>query len=253
MSKDTFIVFSLSRSGHHAVMNWIAEQYDGPLTFHNHCIKGWENNELKPYKGRKKHYTSKNKTRSGDMYSIEDFDMSDYHFVQNSKQFKEAENKYCIIIVRDLYNLLASCLKSYPRTAVKYKEGIVDDRGVKKENNVILWTKQIQECLGDTNVIDDCKKVFISYNDWFSDKEYRKQICEELDIEFTDSGLQAVPNFGGGSGFDKLRKNNKAQSMDVLNRYKKFLTNGSWIDIISSNKSIIADLNKRMFNKEYPL
>jgi hypothetical protein len=68
--------------------------------------------------------------------------------------------------------------------------------------------------------------VFLSYNDWFSDREYREKKAFELGIdEFTDAGLEEVPMNGTGSSFDFREKAGKAQSMKVLERWKAMYRN----------------------------
>ena len=250
--KDVFIVMAMSRSGHHAVMNWICNQYGQGIRFHNNCVKGWDENKLIARSGKIIDYHS-SVGNSSHMYSFEDFDMDDFSFIKNSEPFQNADRRFCIIVVRDLYNLVASCLKAYEKTCIKYTSGIVNERGVKKENNVALWCKQVKECLRETKIVDESVFVDINYNTWFENKDYRKGMCNKLDLKFTDDGLNYVPKFGNASSFDKQSKQGNAQDMNVTERYKSFVNNSKFIEIINQKKEEVIRLNNKYFNMEWVL
>ena len=88
--------------------------------------------------------------------------------------------------------------------------------------------------------------IDISYNEWFSSIEYRKLICQKLDLNFSDKGKEDVSTFGNGSSFDFTSKNGDASSMDVLSRWESFIDNPKFKKIISNKK--IPYYSKKYFN-----
>jgi hypothetical protein len=85
-----------------------------------------------------------------------------------------------------------------------------------------MWVKFAKEHIGETNYTEDKFKtrVFIEYDRWFSDKDYRLELSEQLGYEHTDFGLECVSSQGAGSSFDKTKMNGKAQQMKVLDRWQ---------------------------------
>jgi len=81
---------------------------------------------------------------------------------------------------------------------------------------VKLWKRHAQEFAGVTNHLEN--KVCISFDAWFSNQNYRKQISQKLNLEFTDAGFSKISNKGGGSSFDKTSFDGNNQMMNVLNR-----------------------------------
>lgn len=64
------------------------------------------------------------------------------------------------------------------------------------------------------------KVVMLNYNTWFQDRGYREEIAAQLDLPFSDAGLQTVSSGGGGSAFDRMSFDGKAQDMGVLDRWR---------------------------------
>ncbi|MGD1702176.1 hypothetical protein [Dapis sp. BLCC M229] len=57
---------------------------------------------------------------------------------------------------------------------------------------------QKKEYLEEINYLKH-NKIYINYNQWFADVEYRRKIPEKLQMEFFDAGIDRVTGFGGGS------------------------------------------------------
>ena len=64
------------------------------------------------------------------------------------------------------------------------------------------------------------KVVMLNYNTWFQDRGYRESIAAQLNLPFSDAGLQTVSSGGGGSAFDRMSFDGKAQDMGVLDRWR---------------------------------
>jgi hypothetical protein len=106
---------------------------------------------------------------------------------------------------------------------------------------------QLKQSLGGEN-----EDVYgINYNKWFEDKSYREQICKDIDIPFTDEGINYVPPDGRGSSFNKRKFNGKAQEMGVLERYKSMLENPKFMKIVSLDKEVI-ELTEEHFGIKFP-
>jgi len=60
-------------------------------------------------------------------------------------------------------------------------------------------------------------------------KQYRYRLSEQLELEFTDAGLEYVEN--AGSSFDLFNFNKHAQTMNVLTRYEELKHDDAFVDI----------------------
>jgi hypothetical protein len=67
-------------------------------------------------------------------------------------------------------------------------------------------------------------------------KDYRQKIAKQLDMNFTDAGIDNVSGCGGGSSFDGLKLDGKANQMDVNNRWKQFIDREEYRQLFSNKK-----------------
>lgn len=187
-----FLVFSMKRSGQHAIINWMMAQSKGSRHFNNCKIK---NKVIVTKRGKR--------IKDGGHLTICNFEDRPI-----GMPFERA--KY-VVILRDPFNLVASRLRStHPKMGTKMQ---------------MPWKQHVKKALVDKRVID------VNYNEWFKDVEYRRQLADRLGLNFTDAGLNRVPKIGGSS-FDRHRYDGKAQQMDVLNRWKAYVNdNNFWKQI----------------------
>lgn len=175
-----FLIFSMKRSGQHAIINWMMAQSKGSRHFNNCKIK---NKVIVTKRGKR--------VKGGDYLTICNFE--DRPIVMPFKYVKY------IVILRDPFNLVASRLRStHPKMGTKLR---------------VPWKQHVKKALMNKRIID------INYNEWFKDVDYRHQLADRLGLSFTDAGLNKVPKIGGSS-FDRHKYDGKAQQMDVLNRWK---------------------------------
>jgi len=236
-------VFSMKRSGHHAIINWIIEQNKGPVVFGNQCRIKEDGNEKKIIEGRKYYYhkdissTFKNH-KDLFIYNFEDVELSK---VSNLFNFRSRLIKggvsYNVLIIRDPFNLFAS------RKKLKEKKNNADCESNKKI--IELWKKHAKEALLNHPKFTLMKLIIINYNKWFVDKEYRKQISDSLNLKFDDLGFETVPKFGGGSSFDRLGFNGKANKMKVLDRWREFIYDDDYWELLSDSE--LNDLSYKLF------
>lgn len=199
MKNRNLYIFAMKRSGQHAIINWLCKQ-NQPSLHYNACRF-----KSKPVPGKNKYEYKNNNIIT---YKHNNFDHNNYNLIiynfedKSPKNISDRYKDNSIVITRNIYNLVASRLQ----------------KGLK-------WNK------GAWQDINNWKGYIIHFDSWFIDEGYRKQICKDLELNFTDDGLQDV--FANGvSGFDGLNNDGNAQEMDVLNRWKKWENNSKYKEII---------------------
>ncbi|MCX7594904.1 MAG: hypothetical protein N2235_14315 [Fischerella sp.] len=225
---NLFTFFALKRSGHHAVMVWLAYHFSLPVFVLNnikpytdpYLTTAFNNNwdkesdwlvhidveDVEPIRNVHKHCL---------MISIQDFDITSLKdgrdFIwERQRTIGESSKLFNILFLRDPFNMLASRL---------HKPGLVP-KLIDNSEILDMWEIYAEEYLGITNFIKS--KIAVNYNLWFSSIDYRKQLSEQFRLAFTDAGLNIVPKCSGGNGssFDKNAYDGKGNQMKVLERWK---------------------------------
>ncbi|MGK7950711.1 MAG: hypothetical protein AB4368_18515 [Xenococcaceae cyanobacterium] len=209
-------VVGLRRSGNHAVINWINKQESGYVSHLNNIVP-----KCNPYRLLYRHYPKERlreeswgyfRPKDCLIYSYEDYclkQITDRQFENKHDLYLgKSKIRYDVLILRDPFNLLASRIKSN-MLPVKNKYLSLSE----------LWINYAKEFLQETNYLQN-NKVCINYNRWVSDKNYRHQIADSLQLNFTDAGFDEVRGYGGGSSFDGRDFHGLASNMDVNNRWK---------------------------------
>ena len=239
-----YYCFSMKRSGHHAVIHWIMCNSKDFFVHYNCCnikndvvspeskygnntIVYDKDNNITDYHKENisiKEIEKINNHISARMYSFEDYDCNivDKEFVKRK-----------IVIIRDVYNMLASSVKQNEK---KYGGSLFEER-------MDLWLKNFNHAIKDDSI------VLINYNNWFSKKNYRDLIGNKLGFKNEDVGISYVPRFGDGSSFDKRSK--EGVTLDVLNRYS-FLKKKHILRIKKYEKfEELKKINKQFFNLDF--
>jgi hypothetical protein len=260
-NKTVFLVFAVSRSGHHAVMDWIYNQFNNPKVFLNY-VKYQDasfDNRTQYYANDKKYFRNLNANweKYGVLeerlkeYSVEDvaakeilgndknllmlnFENKSVSSLDQSiedfaKQFGENTKVVPIIIARDIFNYLAS----------KMKMG----RYFFPERNLFAWKDHVRECLGLTNYLPN--KVCINYNKWCVDMDYRKEVAEKLGVDTFIPEWNEVSSFGGGSSFDILKFKDNAKQMKTDERWKTYEHDEEYLSYLQDKE--LTDLSERYF------
>ena len=102
----------------------------------------------------------------------------------------------------------------------------------------------VAECLNE-----ESSAVDVNYNKWFASEEYRKELCQRLKIPHSDTGLEDVGAFGGGSSFEGMSSHGQASRMDVFNRWKAIEGEPGLRRLFMDE---IRELNYRYFEITYP-
>jgi hypothetical protein len=220
-----FTFFALKRSGHHAVMVWLAYHFNLPIFVLNNITPYTD-----PYL-TSGFYNSWDK-ESDWLVHIEDVEqirnvhkhclvigILDFNITrledgidiiwQRQRTVGESLKIFNILVLRDPFNMLASRW---------YKPGPVPQL-IDNSEILDIWEIYAEEYLGLTNFLN--YKLAINYNLWFSSIDYRKQLSANLGLDFTDAGLNIVPKAAGsGSSFDQSFYNGRGNQMKVLERWK---------------------------------
>ena len=139
-----------------------------------------------------------------------------------------------VVVLRDWRNYVASQIKH--REQDEYK-------------GLPVWNRVKTDIFKEyaDYFLDESPYYPILFDAWFSNKEYRIKICEDLGLHFTDIGKQSVSGFGGGSSFDLQEFDGKAEKMDVLNRYKLYKDNEEYKKFMKDEEAV--ELNNRILEK----
>ena len=253
--------YAMMRSGQHAIMYWIFSQINSPIYFHNDILchnypkvltnKGVWINADSDYTSSRFNWFACN-LEDISILNIENI----YKKYSDVLRFSSFDILRKIMIIRDPFNMFASRYRIYYRlNQINKKQGIKEREKDRHTNynskiawfdkgSVDRWKEYAREFLGSTSFLGS-QKLLIDYNRWFKDMNYRKKISSELGLKFSDKKLNFVPNHGYGSSFDVRTMNKKAQSMDVFNRWRHFVDDDQYINIIRDRELI--DLSMQIY------
>lgn len=287
-NENEIVIHSLGRSGSHAIVNWVSSMFKEPVYFFNNCgledpykasvrymrrvrnrpiekffvdlpcLKRLSETEINQYRNIHKHCL---------MYSYEHKDirkLKNGEFIQNRDLVGESKSRYNILILRDVFNWLASILMTKEEVRPKldlYPEyntlgrkdwarhaSIIPERNYHATNKECLefWKCYAEEFLGRTNYLKD-KKICVSFNQWFLNEDYRIKIADLLNLKYSDFSLDYA---GSPSSFDRRNYyRGKAQEMKALERWKILKDNIIYQEILNYVPEV-RDLSYEIFGKE---
>jgi len=212
------LICANARSGYHAIANWYCSQLPGKARFLNNCNEIMKPRNISVYKN----------PGSGRamVCSFENFDLTGFRPLNIARMFQRV-----IIVLRDPYNWLASSLAkdghlNLPEETFKpNKKYSYSPYFCQSMTRIDLWKQYARHYLGEENLIGSIPTTYILFNNWHKSEDYRKDICEQLDVEYNSAGLDFVSPRGSGSSFDKRQYRGRGSEMNVLKRYKEFLEN----------------------------
>lgn len=268
-NENEVVIHSMGRSGSHAIMNWIASMFEEPIYCFNHCsprlndpfmsrLRYWARVKRRPLKKffvivprrlrslPEKRTEYRNKHKHCLMYSYEYRDIRNLEnggFIKNRDSIiGKSKIRYNVLILRDLFNWLASCLLKekhggqplnlFPKYNISGRSDWTQHasiipgtnyRRMKAIQTHEFWKIYAKEFLGKTNYLESTgplknKKICISFNHWFANENYRKQIASLFDLEYSDFSLSF---FGSPSSFaDGQDWNKDAREIKVFDRWK---------------------------------
>lgn len=243
-----FEAYALKRSGCHAVLNWLFNQFNDQtkVLFFNNAIPNQD--------------PLNNMRSSGDLQNIQDLDFYRHspHFRHQIKEWdasivsclyedyiKIGKNPICdlgwihperilrIIILRDFYNWMASRLK----------HDLAKRKSVDLEALIWKWKMHAYHFRNTEDL------VRINYNRWVKSSEYRTGMLECMEIEPWNDDISHVPNFGGGSSFSPVSYGKKAKSdMKVLERFS-FLQDHEVMKMAREDREL-NEMNDSIFGED---
>lgn len=235
INKNEWRVVGMSRSGNHAIINWLVQQLQGKYCFLN-CAEPRTN----PFTSARPLHENTSYQVNYSNFNLEEekqgsFTQKDYliHSYEDSflsmlhnKGFEENHDSYLghsykrvdILILRDPFNLFASRIRS----GIHGRQKGLADKAVTPLTARRIWKQHAREALGEKKHLKN-NKIVILYNLWASSQQYRKEIAEALNLNFTDSGFHEVSKVAGGSSFDGLKYKSNASGMQVLDRWKHYI------------------------------
>ena len=217
-------VIGMSRSGNHAVIGWVMRQAAGRTCLLN-CVQGKSNPYLTPRpvapgdgeRGYANYSDFDLESERRGVFSRKDWLVFSHEddFLGNAcaESFERRHDEFVgpsarrrdVLILRDPFNLFASRRRAGYGT-------------VSEATAVRIWKQHAREFLRRTRWLRR-EPVFVSYNRWVTDPSYRRRLAEDLGLEFTDAGVDAVARCAGGSSFDGLAYDGRASRMKVFDRW----------------------------------
>jgi hypothetical protein len=233
----TFDYHGLERGGHNAVLRWLVELFPRPHMF----VVAAHTNEpscawYHPSRWWAHEHPDPNVVAL--TYGQEP-DLASYT--------SRIDRRRAVVVARDIRN----CLASRIRWVERYKRVPfeIDNRFI------YTWTTYAHQVLGDIDHFDG-RCVGIVYDRWFADRTYREEVIRTLGTRFgwdlpmtPDAGMSAVARAGGGSSFDKLSFDGKAQRMRVLERWKDYTSHLTYTKLLTPE---VLALNDRLVHMEEP-
>lgn len=225
INRNEWRIIGLSRSGNHAVINWLLAHLEGRFCFLN-CVEPKHN----PFECARP-------MGSGALYQInyDQFDLqAEQQGVHSPKDYllysyedcflgllRHAPSEVChdrwvgpsgqrrdLLILRDPFNLFASRIH-FGLDQIPHHRALG------------IWKQHARDALGIRRYLP-ASRLWISYNRWVTSERYRREIAGQLGLSFTDAAIDEVADTAGGSSFDGLKHHRNASKMKVLERWREF-------------------------------
>lgn len=235
---DTEIrLVGMSRSGSHAIINWVLSQWKGRYCYLN-CAEPGANPFVtaRPLEGTRSwranydlDYAAEQAGRFSRksllLYNYEDTFLgplvrSEAEALHDAYVGASAR-RFDVLVLRDPFNLFASRIRS----------------GLGEVSHAValrIWKQHASEFLKSRGCLHRHPRVLISFNRWASDPLYRRQIAEALGIRFTDAGFETVPAVARGSSFDGVRFNGAASNMLLNDRWKHYADDQDYVRLFDA-------------------
>ncbi len=263
----TIWVYHLKRGGGHAVVNWIARNLDRQVFHLNNAFS-------KPIKVRIRGERIFRRITDPDRYggpgrrlynvelppgaswrdvakmhkevlltNVENFPLKrvpgEAILGDGARRYIGASNKVqTVLVLRDAYNTFASVWHGKRRMRNRLH------RFFKTE-----WKVYAREYLGETSFLPE-DTIRVSFNQWFSDLDYRRAKAGELGLDDEHRGLDEVSTDGGGSSFSGQEFQDRARDMAVLERWRHFIDDSEYVaafdeETIELSQRIFGDITNR--------
>jgi hypothetical protein len=199
---DQVHVYHLKRSGGHGVIDWVLGLHDGHKIHYNQVAR-LEPGMIRPAQIRP--FPGDIDKPMLEVVSCEDVPLRVMHMLQSPRR--------TLFMLRDPYNLFASRLKMVRDQAAQRRADLAKALAVKPA----MWKEYAREYV-EPRVLPYA--IRLSFNRWYEDVDYRKEIAERLEMPFTDRGFGSTEGwvYSRGSSFGEK----DPRGLDLGNRWKVF-------------------------------
>lgn len=254
-------VYHLKRGGGHAVVNWIARNFDRRVFHLNNAFS-------KPFKVRWRGEKIFRRITDPDRYggpgqrvfnveldpaatwrdvasmpkevlltNVENFPLERVPGERllcggASGLIGRSRRRVTVLVLRDAFNTFASVRHGKRRMRRRLRRFYGSQ-----------WKAYAREFLGESSFLP-VDTVKISFNSWFQDPDYRSRVAAELGLDHTDRGLDEVSKDGGGSSFTGQQFHTRAQDMKVLERWRHFADDPRYLSAFDAET---IELSNRVF------
>ncbi|MEX0649293.1 MAG: hypothetical protein WEA56_00115 [Balneolaceae bacterium] len=260
--KKEFRFIGMSRSGNHAIINWVIHQLNGMYCFLN-CAEPKQNPFVTARPLNEGGLTYKTNIPSFDLQREQKGEFSEKDYLLYSyedcflgplshRDFRKNRDRWIgktsvgknLLILRDPFNLFASRIKSNLLLG-HYTHGTkpISPLTLKR-----IYKQHAAEFLGERNYLKN--KVPVSFNSWASDTGYRKKLTEQLGIPFSDKGFEKVSKVAGGSSFDGMKHSGNANRMNLHSRWKEFSAEEKYWNLFDDE---LIELTRKIFGNIPPV
>lgn len=223
-----FFVFGLRRGGNHALAEWLKGHFepDELLHLNNARLATFEERgEVIRFDDAEHAEVRPTPAQRILLVGYENTDFLQFPAAQN---FKLARRNDWLVLLRDLPNMAASiCRSARERPDFVWRHRLRDFPE--------LWGMYARRFLAGSG-----GARYVSFNRWFEEPAYRRELAEGLKLDFTDRGLNAISALGGGSSFDGLDYAGRAQSMRVLARWPELLHDSLFRCLVLAERENLA-------------
>lgn len=250
MNKYEINVFSMKRSGTHAVINWIASLFDEPVYYFDNCKIGQDPVSTKHPRGDRRGTEidglyvplprgispEKEEIRFKDKTCvIVGYENVQVHDPDNEQFIGPSKKKYNVVLVREFRNWAASLMvgRGYNPLSDWIDDFNPQDRDQWLEDARQIWASGYNKFHRRVDMwmnhaiqyqwAEPGVSLLIPFDFWVTNRSMRKLIARWLDRENTDVALKYVGAVANeGSSFDRMQYDGQAHKMDVSGRYHKF-------------------------------
>jgi hypothetical protein len=157
----------------------------------------------------------------------------------------ESETGVKAVILRDPFNLLCSLYKHIERGSKFWFYNKCTDKGIVKKEKLVEFAKA---WITHAELYESAEDVVgINYNKWCDSESYRDELFTELKLSSrSDRSMDNVSRNGGGSSFERMSKDGKAQEMKTRNRFDEF-RGQEWFEYFVENNPKLVETSNRLF------
>jgi hypothetical protein len=244
---------ALRRSGHHAVIAWIAEQFPGPALLLNNLRPGEDPfavcRERLERAGRREEaarLAAEERSPGPRKLVIVNYEDCELRrvFSEEERARREAalgpsRRRLNVIVLRDHLNLFASRIRRVRLGSARPRESLPNALRARR-----LYPGYAREFLGETRHAGE-EAIAISFNRWVRDEGYRRELSARLGGDYAEATLDRLAPEGAGSSFDGTRYLDRAREMDVLGRWRGMERNLFFHAVVNDRR--LLRLTERIF------